>query len=180
MTTLPHRLHVVSPADEAAINPPERVTIALGERAGAVKQGLLALSVRGGLAVVDNLFDAEITKLVGPRGRHDAMREAYRHGGEPRQLTLGRRRVQVMKPRARTKRCQEVELESYWLLLTSAAFDRVLNGLSPLRYRRGLEPVGDLPPLATGKAAISRRFVLEKPALDVEDLSMSSARPAMS
>ncbi|SRR5712691_7528416 len=69
-----------------------------------------------------------------------------------------------MKPRARTKRGEEVELESYRLfagrdLLTNAALDRVLNGLSTRRYRRCLEPVGDLPPLATGKSAISRRFV---------------------
>src|SRR5579859_2066031 len=164
MATIPRRLHVVSPAEEAAINLPERVTIALGELAGAVKQGLLALSVGVGLAVVDEIFDAELTELVGPRGRHDPMRQAYRHGEEPRQLTLGGRRVQVMKPRARTKRGEEVELESYRLfasrdLLTNAALDRVLNGLSTRRYRRGLEPVGDLPALATGKSAISRRFV---------------------
>ena len=35
----------------------------------------------------------------------------------------------------------------------------MLNGLATRRYRTGLEPVGDLPPLATGKSAISRRFV---------------------
>lgn len=158
-------MHVVSPAEEAAINLPERVTIALGKMAGGVKQGLLALSVGVGLAVVAEIFDAEVTELVGPRGRHDRMRPAYRHGEEPRHLTLGGRRVQVMKPRARTKRGEEVELQSYRLftsrdLLTNAALDRVLNGLGTRRYRRGLEPVGDLPALATGKSSISRRFVV--------------------
>jgi len=88
MATIPRRLHVVSPAEEAAINLPERVTIALGELAGAVRQGLLALSVGVGLAVVDEIFDAEVTELVGLRGRHDRTRQAYRHGEEPRQLTL--------------------------------------------------------------------------------------------
>ena len=45
-------------------------------------------------------------------------------------------------------------------LLTQAALDRMLNGLSSRHYRSGLEPVGDLPPLATGKSSISRRFVV--------------------
>ena len=164
MATIPRRPHVVSPAEEAAINLPEHVTVALGELAGAVKQGLLALSVAAGLAVVNEIFDAEVNELVGPRGKHDPDRQAYRHGEESRRLTLGGRRVEVMKPRARTKDKEELELESYKLfagrdLLDKAALDRVLNGLSTRRYRNGLEPVGDLPPLATGKSSISRRFV---------------------
>jgi hypothetical protein len=40
MATIPRRLHVVSSAEEAALNLPEQVTIALGELAGAVKQGV--------------------------------------------------------------------------------------------------------------------------------------------
>lgn len=164
MATIPRRLHVVSPAEEAAINLPERVTVALGELAGAVKQGLLALSVAAGLAVVNEIFDAEVNELVGPRGKHDPDRQAYRHGEESRRLTLGGRRVEVTKPRARTKDNEELELQSYKLfagrdLLDKAALDRVLNGLSTRRYGHGLEPVGDLPPLATGKSSISRRFV---------------------
>lgn len=131
-----------------------------------VKQGLLALSVGAGLAIVQEIFEAELTELVGPRGKHDPQRAAYRHGAnETRQLTLGGRLVRVTKPRARTKANQELELESYKLFssrdpLTQAALDRMLNGLSSRRYRKGLEPVGDLPPLATGKSAISRRFVV--------------------
>jgi hypothetical protein len=35
---------------------PERVTIALGELAGAVKDGLLALSVGAGLAIVKEIM----------------------------------------------------------------------------------------------------------------------------
>jgi putative transposase len=161
--TISRRPQVVSPAEEAAINLPERVTVALGELAGAAKQGLLALSVGLGLAVVGEIFEEEITALVGPRGKHDAGRQSYRHGQEPRHLTLGGRRVQVMKPRARTKAGAEVELESFGLfasrdLLTQAALDRMLAGLSARRYRKDLEPVG-VPPMATAKSSISRRFV---------------------
>ncbi len=69
-----------------------------------------------------------------------------------------------MKPRARTTTGQELELETYKFfasrdLLTEAALERMLNLLSARRYRHGLEPVGDVPPLATGKSAVSHRFV---------------------
>jgi hypothetical protein len=52
-----------------AINLPERVTVALGELAGAAKQGLLALSVGVGLAVVGEIFEEENTDLGGTAGQ---------------------------------------------------------------------------------------------------------------
>jgi hypothetical protein len=50
---------------------PEQVTVALYELVGAAKEGLLALSVAVGLAVVQELFEAEVTRLAGPKGKHD-------------------------------------------------------------------------------------------------------------
>jgi len=46
------RPRVVGATEEVAINLPEHVTVALAELAGVAKQGLLALSVGLGLAVV--------------------------------------------------------------------------------------------------------------------------------
>src|SRR4249919_3161236 len=101
MTTIP-RPRLVSPSiDLAAEDMPEQVTIALRELAGAAKEGLLAFSVIG-LAVLDELFEAEVSRLAGPKGKHDPDRHAYRHGHEPRQVTLGGRRVPVNKPRVRS------------------------------------------------------------------------------
>jgi hypothetical protein len=53
---------------------PERVQEALGELAGAAKEGLLALSVGVGLGVLAELMDEEVDGVVGPKGRHDAGR----------------------------------------------------------------------------------------------------------
>ena len=50
---------------------PERVQEALGELAGAAKEGLLALSVGVGLGVLHELMEAEVDEVVGPKGRHD-------------------------------------------------------------------------------------------------------------
>jgi putative transposase len=147
MATTP-RPSIVHVAQERVTIPlPERVTIALAALSETAREGLLALSVGVGLAVVGEIFEEEMMQLVGPRGKHDPQRKAYRHGQEDHQLTLGGRRVEVQKPRARTKAGEEVKLESYRFfasrdLLTQAALDRMLAGLSTRRYRAGLEPVG--------------------------------------
>ncbi len=137
---------------------PEQVSIALHELVGAAKEGLLALSVGVGLAVVHELFEAEVTRLAGPKGKHDPERRAYRHGQEARQVTLGGRRVHVDKPRVRSLEEQEVELRTFRAfagrdLLTTAALERMLAGLSTRRYPAGLEPMGQVEPLATSKIA---------------------------
>src|SRR5439155_13256960 len=44
-------------------------------------------------------------------------------------------------------------------LLTTAALERMLAGLSTRRYPAGLESIGEVEPLATSKSAVSRRFV---------------------
>jgi len=50
---------------------PEQVTIALGELAGAAREGLLALAVGTGLGVLGELLAADVDRLVGPKGRHN-------------------------------------------------------------------------------------------------------------
>ena len=163
MATIP-RPSVVHLAEERPPFPlPEQVTVGLAAFQETVREGLLAFCVGVGLSVVAEIFEEEITQLVGPRGKHDRERKGYRHGQEERQLTLGGRRVEVHKPRARTKAGGEVELESFRFfagrdLLTQAALDRMLARLSTRRYGAGLEPVG-VEPKATTRSSISRRFV---------------------
>ncbi len=133
MATLP-RPSLVHVAREDPVPLPERVTIALGALREAAREGLLALSVGVGLAVVGEVLEEEIVQMVGPRGKHDPERRAYRHGRERQQLTLGGRWVELEKPRARTKTGEKVELESYRFfssrdLLTEAALVRMLAGL---------------------------------------------------
>src|SRR3954449_12410846 len=81
---------------------PQRVQEALGELAGAAKEGLLALSVGVGLGVLHEMMEAELDEVVGPKGRHDPDRVAVRPGRQDGEVTLGGRRVPVSRPRART------------------------------------------------------------------------------
>jgi transposase-like protein len=153
---------------DAGLVLPEQVTIALGELAGAAREGLLALAVGTGLGVLSELLAADVDRLVGPKGRHNPDRTAVRHGTEPGQVTLGGRRVRVDRPRVRTADgTQEVSVPT-WEVFTSAevldqlAVERMLAKLSTRRYRAGLEPVGSrVEQAATGtsRSAVSRRFV---------------------
>jgi len=147
---------------------PERVQEALGELAGAAKEGLLALSVGVGVGVLAELMAEEVDDVVGPKGRHDADRAAVRHGHEAGQVTLGGRRVPVERPRVRAvDGCGEVAMATYAHFadrdpLTAVVLEQMLAGVSTRRFARTREPVGqDVADAerSTSKSAVSREFV---------------------
>jgi len=145
---------------------PDAVTIAMGEIAEDMREGLLALAVGAGLQVMASLMEADVAAVCGPRGRHDPERTAVRHGTERGSVTLGGRRTSVQRPRMRGTG-GEVPVPSYELfnsseILGRMAMTKMLGGLSSRRYRVGLEPVGEnveRAASATSKSAVSRRFV---------------------
>jgi putative transposase len=146
---------------------PAGVRLALADIAGAARDGLLAMSVAAGMAVLQAMFDAEITAACGPKGRHDPDRTAVRHGTGTGSVVLGGRRVPVTRPRARTVDGHEVPLAAYRLftaddLLGRVVLERMLAGVATRRHARAGEPVGaDVQQAATStsRSAISRRFV---------------------
>ena len=50
---------------------PEGIRLAMTDIAGAAREGLLAMSVAAGLAVMAAMFEAEMTEACGPKGKHD-------------------------------------------------------------------------------------------------------------
>lgn len=147
---------------------PERVQEALGELAGAAKEGLLALSVGVGLGVLEELMAEEVDEVVGPKGHHDPERDAVRHGREAGSVCLGGRRVAVQRPRVRSADGGgEVELASYRHFadrdpLTRVVLEQMLAGVATRRFGRTREPVGeqvDRDARSVSKSAVSREFV---------------------
>ena len=61
---------------------PEQVSVAMDEIAADMREGLLALAVGAGLQVMQQLMEADVAAVCGPRGRHDPDRAATRHGTE--------------------------------------------------------------------------------------------------
>ncbi len=147
---------------------PEVVSVAMSELAGAMREGLLALAVGAGLQVMQVVMEENVTALCGPKGRHDPIRTAVRHGAEDGSVVLGGRQVRVRRPRVRTAdRSCEIAVPAYELfasteLLGELALERMMAKLSTRRYRAGLEPVGAevaAAAKATSRSAVSRRFV---------------------
>jgi putative transposase len=152
---------------------PERVTLALAELAGAARE---ASSPRrwDRPGVLGSLLDADVERLVGPKGRHNPERAAVRHGTQPGRVTLGGRRMRVDRPRVRSADgTAELPLATWQAfasteLLDQLTLERMLAKLSCRRYRHGLEPVGSgVEQTATGtsRSAVSRRFVATDQAL---------------
>src|SRR6476620_11579371 len=145
----------------------EEVRLAMTDIAGAAREGLLAMSVAAGMAVMQAMFEAEIVETCGPKGKHNRGRAAVRHGSGKGSVTLGGRRVAVARPRARTLDGHEVPLANYAHfaaddLLTEVVVERMLAGVATRRHARTAEPVGsqvDQEAKSTSRSAISRRFV---------------------
>jgi putative transposase len=152
----------------AALDLPERIQLSLGEIAGDAREGLLAMAVRVGLAVLQATMEWEVDRVVGAKGRHDSGRVAKRHGHTQGEVTLGGRRVPVSRPRVRSvDDRREVGLDSYREFTARDPFsevvaERMLAGVSTRQYRRTQEPVGkDIEDecRSTSKSAVSREFI---------------------
>ena len=94
-------------------------------------------------------MELEVTEGVGPKGKHNPVRTAKRHGHGDGSMTLGGRRVPVRRPRMRTADDEhELPVQSYEYFadrdpLTRAVMDRMLAGVSTRKFARVGEPVGE-------------------------------------
>lgn len=168
MKTVPSSVQIVTQDQGVGVRglPPE-VSLALADVAGVAREGLLAMSVAAGMAVMQAMLEAEVTAVTGPKGRHNPERVAVRHGTGKGSVTLGGRRVEVSRPRARTVDGHEVPLEAYAQfaapdLLGQVVLERMLAGVATRRHARIAEPLGkDVLEGArsTGRSAVSRQFV---------------------
>lgn len=147
---------------------PPGVLDALGELAGAAKDGLLALSVGVGLGVLSEMMEAELDEVVGAKHANNAERTAVRHGHQDGEVTLGGRRVAVKRPRARSADDEhEVPLATYAYFadrdpLTRVVLEQMLAGVSTRRFTRTREPVGEKATASersVSKSAVSREFI---------------------
>src|SRR3954464_9528232 len=164
MKTVP-TVRLAEAADAAGLPElPEEIQLAVTDIAGAVREGLLAMSVAAGMAVMQAMFEAEIAEACGSKGKHDPGRAAVRHGTGPGSVTLGGRKVAVTRPRARPVEGHEVPLASYAHfstddVLTGVVMERMLAGVATRRHARTAEPVGEQvtgTQKSTSRSAISR------------------------
>lgn len=131
-----------------------------------VREALFDTVIVSGLEYVGEVLEEERTALCGPRYQHDPQRHALRAGSVPSSLSLGGRRVEVERPRARSVGGRELILPSWraWSArdpLQHRAIEQMLVGVSTRRYSRSLEPLpAELKVHGVGKSAVSERFVV--------------------
>jgi transposase-like protein len=147
---------------------PGEVQLALAGIADAAREGLLALSVTAGLAVLAEMMELDRAELCGPKDVKDPGREHVRNGTTATSVVLGGRRVAIRRPRvAATDGSTEPTLPSFAAaaqadLLTEVATERMLAGISTRKYTRANEPMGQATEQTSSgesKSAVSRRFV---------------------
>ena len=126
-----------------------------------LKDGFLEFCTAAGVVALYELMEEDVARVAGPKGKHTAEREAFRHGFESTSVTMAGTKIPIDRPRARTVDGQEVEIESLVLakdndLLYETALARMLHGLSSRNYSYGSENPGSK---SSAKSTISRRFI---------------------
>jgi putative transposase len=115
-----------------------------------------------GVGALHAVFTAEAEALAGPKGKHQVDRTHHHWGRTATELTFGGRRIQVARPRVRSRAGQEAVLPAVaaWRArdpLTARVLEQILLGVSTRGYAGSLEagPPG-VPSRATSKSAVSR------------------------
>jgi transposase-like protein len=120
------------------------------------------LAGEAGLKILHGILEEEVTQRVGPPHRPAPAAGAVRWGRQPGYVVFGGQKVALERPRVRTRRGEEVELESYGKLqqdgrMQRAVAERVVCGLSTRKYRRAVQSVLD--GYGIRKSSVSRHFV---------------------
>lgn len=126
-------------------------------------QGLKNLCTVMGMEVMRQLLELDATRLAGEKGRHNAFREAYRHGHEQTKVVLDGRKRSVEKPRVRSKNGSELPLPSLaWFQSEDALNKEILRtllcGVSTRKYQRSIADDGENGS-CTSKSEVSRRYI---------------------
>ncbi len=138
---------------------------------------MLALSVGVRLRLVHELMEAEVSEVVGPKGKWNRERSARRHGHEAGSMTLGARRVPVSRPRVRSVDGTELPVATHQYFadrdpLQRAVMDRNARRGLDRKFARVEEPVGETveqTASAKGKSSVSEMFI-EKTRTALEEL----------
>lgn len=129
------------------------------------RQNVMDLCITTGMAVIEEMMEADRVALCGHASQHDRDRTAYRGGSAPGEITLGGQRVPLRRPRVRSVEGAELPVAAYtWARdrdpLDETTWNSIARGVSTRNYA-GLQP-----PLPEGnvgrsksRSAVSRRFV---------------------
>ncbi|MDP4179652.1 MAG: transposase [Bacillota bacterium] len=109
------------------------------------------------------MLEDEVVAYAREKGKHSENRTAYRHGYEGSSVVLGGQKVQVEKPRVRSK-SEDKELPIITLihfqeegLLNDTVLKRIINGISTRKYKNTFDDVIEKG-RSVSKSTVSRKF----------------------
>ena len=131
------------------------------------KTGLLAFVHAVGRAALGEVFEEEVTRFAGPKGKRLADRKAHRWGSTHTPLPFGGRDIVVERPRVRSKDGGEVRLPLIEELrrhdpLPDRVAEQIVLGVSTRGYERSLEPVASGTTTRRTKKSTASRALIEK------------------
>jgi transposase-like protein len=115
-----------------------------------------------GLKIIRAVIEDEVARRVGPRYQPDRASSCVRWGQQAGYVVFGGQKVAVERPRVRTRKGQEVSLDSYARLQHDGRRQRavregIVAGLTSRGYHRAVQSVLD--GYGIEKSSVSRQFV---------------------
>ena len=142
----------------------------------ATKADLTEWVYEQGLTALHLLLREDAEKIAGPKGKHEKERTHNHWGSTDGELSFGGRRIQVSRPRVRSKSGEEASLPHFEAFreedpLPERVLNQILVGVSTRNYESSLDkPSAKLKSRGTSKSAASR---LELAALMMDGLEVA-------
>ena len=130
-----------------------------------VHAGFFSLCVKAGRQVLTAMMEQDREALCGPKWKQDVERRAVRAGKTRSEVTLGGRRIEIERLRARSVDGDELRLPSFAFAASRDPLDQrtvesIAVGVSTRKYHRSLDPLpADEQERSVGRSSVSRRFV---------------------
>ena len=130
-----------------------------------VQQGFFSLCIAAGREVLTAMMEREREALCGAKWIPNAQRRAVRSGTMKSQVTLGGRRIEMKRLRARSIGGKELRLPSFEFAasrdpLDSRTLEAISVGVSTRNYARSLDPLPEEETeWSVARSSVSRRFV---------------------
>ena len=131
----------------------------------ATKADLTEWVYEQGLTALHLLLREDAEKIAGPKGKHEKERTHNHWGSTDGELSFGGRRIQVSRPRVRSKSGEEASLPHFEAFreedpLPERVLNQILVGVSTRNYESSLDkPAAKLKSRGTSKSAASRHLV---------------------
>ncbi len=161
----PVRKQTQAPTGEGVVGRVAQMLLPMVAGIAATKADLSEWVYEQGLTALHKLLKEDAEEIAGPKGKHEKERTHNYWGSTDGELSFGGRRIQVSRPRVRSKSGEEASLPHFEAFreedpLPERVLNQILVGVSTRGYESSLDkPAAKLKSRGTSKSAASRHLV---------------------